>query len=353
MHMLPIHSLELFPANVKWAFSARRIPTDAARGIDNAAALARPGDLILGRVLSIGQHSRIQMATGRYATLYPGDLIAMPCGARYAPDQFEGVAEIDPAGCDMLAGGGCLGRMQWRHDRMKTPTRVLPLGRITGDAGLVLNTAGFALPAAVEPALPVIAVIGSSMNSGKTTAAVALSRGLTLAGWKVAAIKATGTGSFGDFNEYTDTGACFVADFTDAGMVTTYLEPLGRIRAGIACLTAAARRAGANVVVMEIADGIFQRETAALLADDGFRATLSGVIFACGDAVAAAGGTAHLARHGIRPLRVTGVVSCSPMAASEARMVTGIDIIGRHALMDPAEANAILAEAGVSALAAA
>lgn len=345
---------EFFPAAAKWAFSARRIPRSAARGHDGAPERARAGELLLGRVISVGQHARIQLAAGRYATLYPGDLIAMPCGARYAPDQFEGIAAIDADGCDMLAGGGCLGRMQWRHDRMKAPTRVLPLGRVTGADAEVLATDGFALPdAGGEPGLPVIAVIGTSMNSGKTTAAVALSRGLTCAGWKVAAIKATGTGSFGDFNDYADTGARFVGDFTDAGMVTTYLEPVERIRAGIARLTAAARRAGAEVVVMEVADGIFQRETAALLADDAFRAALSATVFACGDAVAAAGGAAHLARLGIRPLRMTGLVSCSPMASAEAHAATGIEIVGRGGLMDPAEAGALLAEAGVAARAAA
>lgn len=338
-----------FPTQTKWAFSARRIPQAAACGHDGAPQLAGPGDLLLGRVLSIGQHSRVQLSEGRYSTLYPGDLIVMPCGARYAPDQFEGIAEIDPAGCDMLAGGGCLGQMRWRHDKMKCPTRVLPLGRVTGAGGKVLNTADFALSVRNgNHPVPVIAVVGTSMNSGKTTATVALARGLTRAGWKVGVLKATGTGSFGDFNDYRDTGARFVGDFTDAGMVTTYMEPLSRIRAGIACLIDAASHAGAQVVVMEIADGIFQRETAALLDDAEFRDGLAGVVFACGDAVAAAGGAACLARHNIRPLRMTGLVSCSPLAAAEAQANTGIEVIGRNALLDPAEASALMAEAGIA-----
>jgi hypothetical protein len=336
-------------AAAKWAFSTRRVNHAQATGLDADVGAAKPGDLILGRIITIGQHQRIQLPSGRPSTLYPGDIVVLPCGARYAPDQFEGVAEIDPEGCDMLAGGGCLGRMLYRNERVKAPTRVQPLGRLTGDGQRVLNLRDFALPrAAGVSSLPVIAVLGAAMNSGKTTATVALSHGLTRAGWKVATFKGTGTGAFGDFNEYVDTGAHMVADFTDVGMVTTYMEPLDRIKAGIADLKWAGEVAGAEIVVMEIADGLYQRETAALLADPGFRAGLSGVIFACGDALAAAGGVNELSRLGLRPMALTGILSCSPMASAEAHTATGIEIISRGQLQDPIEANRFAALVGAS-----
>lgn len=337
------------PAQAKWAFSARRIPRDLVAGLDPDPAAARAGDLLLGLVASVGQHGRIQLAEGRPSTLYRGDLIVMPCGARYAPDQFEGLAEIDVHGCDMLAGGGCLGRMVWRHDRMKAPTRVMPLGRLTDAKGQVLRTGDFALPEPARPStIPLIVVIGTSMNSGKTTATVALTHGLTRAGWSVAALKGTGTGSFGDINDYADAGAAFVGDFTDAGMVTTYLEPLSRVKAGIGLLLAEAERRGASVAVMEIADGIFQKETAALLADPDFVSRMAGCVFACGDAVAAAGGVAALAAKGLRPLCLTGMLSCSPMASAEAEAMTGVAVVTRGDLMDPAVASGLLARAQAS-----
>jgi Domain of unknown function (DUF1611_C) P-loop domain len=333
-------------ATAKWAFSARRVPRALAVALDEDLRSARPGDLILGRVVLVGQHMRIQLTSGRPSKLYPGDLIVMPCGARYAPDQFEGLAEIDPDGCDMLAGGGCLGRMIWRHDRMKGPTRVQPLGRLVDAAGKVLTTEGFALPRAERAStIPLIVVVGTAMNSGKTTATVALTHGLTRAGWKVAALKGTGTGSSGDVNEYDDAGAAYVGDFTDAGMVTTYLEPLERVKAGIRDLLAAAEASGAEVAVMELADGIFQKETAALLRDSDFLGRMSGSIFACGDAVAAAGGAAALAALDIRPICLTGLLSCSPMASSEASAATGLPVVSRDSLMDPAVASGILAQA--------
>lgn len=333
-------------AQAKWAFSARRIPKSEAIGLSEDVSCAKAGQLLLGRVMAVGQHGRIQLVTGRPSALYPGDLIVMPCGARYAPDQFEGLAQIDPEGCDMLAGGGCLGRMVWRHDKMKAPTRVQPLGLLTNAKGQVLSTMDFAIGKAEGMGtIPLIIVIGTSMNSGKTTATVALTHGLTRAGFRVAALKGTGTGSFGDVNEYADAGASFVGDFTDAGMVTTYLEPLSRVKSGIADLIVAAERSGAKVAVMELADGIFQKETSALLADAAFMARVAGSVFACGDAVAAAGGVATLARLSVKPLCLTGLLSCSPMASAEATAVTGVPVIGRSGLLDPAVAAGLLAQA--------
>jgi len=139
----------------------------------------------------------------------------------------------------MLAGGGCIGKMISRDERIKSATTILPLGVIVRAEGSVINLADYAIGAADRAAqIPVIAVFGTSMNSGKTLATSMLAYGLRQSGWKVAAIKGTGTGAFGDYNQYVDTGAHYVGDFTDAGMVTTYMEPLGRIKAAIKDLTA-------------------------------------------------------------------------------------------------------------------
>lgn len=326
--------------DAKWTFSTRRVNHTDIAGLDTAFAAARPGDLILAQVESLGQHHRVQLATGRPSLIYPGDMVVLACGARYAPDQFEGLAEIDPNGADLLAGGGCIGRMVSRNERIKTATRLLPVGRLLDATGKPVNLSRYALlPTTAASDIPVIFVLGTAMNSGKTLATAQLSLGLRRAGYKVAALKGTGTGAFGDLNEYADTGAHWVADFTDSGMVTTYREPLGRIKAGLELLLDHAAQRGCQIAVMEIADGLFQRETGALIADPWLRARQSSVIFACGDAVAAAGGVAELARHGLRPDALTGIVSCSPMAVAEAETATGVPVLRKGDLADPAEAN--------------
>ncbi|MGC9419898.1 MAG: hypothetical protein ACP5EN_13095 [Rhodovulum sp.] len=331
----------------KWTFSTRRVSRSAVAAMDQAFARARPGDLILAQVDQIGQHRRVQLQTGRPSDIFPGDHVVLACGARYAPDQFEGLAEIAADGADLLAGGGCIGRMVARNDRIRPATRLIPQGRLLDGDGQPVNLETFAMPEPTGPVdIPVIAVLGTAMNSGKTLATAQLALGLRRAGWRVAALKATGTGAFGDFNEYTDTGAHFVADFTDAGMVTTYLEPHARVRRGIERLLAASGSAGCDIAVVEVADGLYQRETAALIADPWFRDRISGLVFACGDAVAAAGGVAELARQGLVPDVLTGLLSCSPMAVREAEQATGISVRRKSDLSDPAEANVFALRAG-------
>lgn len=330
-------------SHAHWCFAARRVNQADAVNLHQRYDEVNPGDLILARVLELGQHRGIQLRSGRRATLSPGDLIVMPCGARYAPDQFEGIAEIDPAGTDMLAGGGCLGRMRYRNERVRPATRVLPLGCIADRHGDALNLASYTIDADVTPSrVPLIAVVGTSMNSGKTLATAKLSHGLHLAGLRVGAIKATGTGSFGDYHQYLDSGAHYVADFTDAGMATTYLTDLEQIKNGIWRLLHDAERAGCDVVVMEIADGLLQKETAQLLSDRALRERLSGLVFACSDAVAAKGGAALLAEKGHRITALTGMLSCSPMAADEASAATGLRVLSKDQLAEPSEALAIL-----------
>ncbi|PTQ74606.1 DUF1611 domain-containing protein [Celeribacter persicus] len=333
--------------SAKWSFSTRRVDRTQICDLDTRFAEARAGDLILAQVDQIGQHRRIQLPSGRPSDLFPGDLVVLACGARYAPDQFEGIAEIAPDGADMLAGGGCIGRMTARNERIKPATRLLPKGRLLGQNGVPVNLSQFALPDPARPSeIPVIAVLGTAMNSGKTLATAQLALGLRRAGWKTAAIKATGTGAFGDYNEYSDTGAHYVGDFTDAGMVTTYLEELPRIRNGIDRLLGEAQRRDCEIAVMEVADGLFQRETAQLIADPWFQSRISGLVFACGDAVAAAGGVAELARLGLAPDLLTGMLSCSPMASREAETATGIPVLRKSDLSDPAEANGFALQAG-------
>jgi hypothetical protein len=332
----------------KWTFATRRVDRSRVVDTDTDFAAVIPGDLILAHVGRLGQHRRVQLPSGRPSLIFPGDAVVMACGARYAPDQFEGLAQIDPAGADLLAGGGCIGRMVARNSQIKPATRLVPAARLLDASGRAVNLADFALaPCPDASCPPVIGVLGTSMNSGKTLATAQLVLGLRRAGFRVGAIKATGTAAFGDFNEYTDSGAHYVGDFTDAGMVTTYLEPLDRIKSATGALIAEAGHRGCDVVVMEVADGILQRETSRLIADPWFAQLITGLVFACGDPVAAAGGVAHLARLGLMPDALTGMLSCSPMASAEARAVTGVPVLTRDDLSDPAEATGFALRAGL------
>lgn len=328
--------------SAKWAFSTRRVQREDAHQLSPDVPKALSGDLVLGRVQEVGAHPRLQLKDGRPSDLYDGDLIVVACGARYASDQFEGIAQLGEE-ADLLAGGGCLGQMRQRHARMKSPTRVQVLGLLQDDQGRTLNLAQYAMPAMpTDGALTVIGVVGASMNAGKTSAVASLVHGLEGAGYRTGAIKATGTGAFGDWNAYHDAGASFVTDFTDVGMVSTYLQPIDRLQQGLLQMLGAAAQAACEVVVVEFADGVLQRETAALLALPELRERFAGFLYATPDALAAVGGQQCLQILGIRPAALTGLISASPLNALEAQAATGLPVLSREALRDPAQAASLL-----------
>jgi molybdopterin-guanine dinucleotide biosynthesis protein len=327
-------------AGSKWSFAARHAaPGDAVR-LDTNLVAARSGDLVLAEVTRVGNHKRLQLADGRFSPLWPGDRIVVACADRYAVDQFHGLARLSEEGADLLAGGGIAGEIVSRNDRVSSGTRLAVLGRLADGEGVPLNVDRYALPPAVpgRPGL-VIAVLGTGMNAGKTAACAGLVNGFARLGRRVAAIKATGTGSFGDLWEYDAAGAARVLDFTDVGMASTYRQPPERIVAGLDQLLAHA--ANCDVAVVELADGVSQVETAALLSRRDVVARFDGAILAVPEAMAARGGLSWLAERGIAPLALTGLITRAPLAAEEAAEATGLPVLCRMTLADPATASAL------------
>ena len=292
-------------SDAKWTFATRHVRRQDAAALCAHVGAARAGELILARVEKMGGHKRVQLSDGRHSALWDGDRIVVACGDRYAVDQFEGSARIAPDDCWLLAGGGLAGRLDARHEKMSAPTRLTPIGRVVDRRGAPLALHRYALPrgAGGRPDV-VIGVVGAGMNAGKTTAAAALIRGLTTAGVATAGLKATGTGAFGDVQAYEAAGARHVGDFTDDGLASTYRLPTPRVVAALDALLGHAAQAGCEAAVVEIADGLLQRETAALLGDPGIAARFDGLVYAAGDALSALGGLDWLERRGLRALAV-------------------------------------------------
>ncbi|WP_053205070.1 hypothetical protein [Jiangella muralis] len=107
-------------------------------------------------------------------------------------------------------------------------------------------------------------------------------------------------------------------DFTDAGFPSTHLVAPDDLVATYFGLLSAVAAAEPDTVVIEIADGVAHVETARLLADPAVRATLSGVLFAAGDALGALSGVNLLRSWHLRVAAVTGKITSSPLAAREA-----------------------------------
>jgi hypothetical protein len=323
-------------AAAKRAFTTRNVDFAAATRMVRSGRRPEAGDVILARVTQLGQHRRIENVHGRRGDLYVGDEIIVAYGNRYAPDQFEAYVPEDLGPCHLVAGGGVAARATCRHAGIKPATQIEVIGALMRADGRALNLADFAIaaPARLRPA-KVIAVVGSSMNAGKTTTVAGIVHGLTRAGFRVGAAKLTGTGSGGDLWSMRDAGAGLAVDFTDAGHASTFgvaADELGRVTDA---LLARLGDAGMDIAVVEIADGLLQGETAALIEMGHAKGWFDGVVFAAADAMGAAFGCAWLMQRGIVPLAVSGLVSASPLASREAARATGIDVATLGDLRDP------------------
>lgn len=319
------------------SFTTRRVDFTDVKGIQKAAN-PRPGDLVLARVDTIGQHTRLEEPCGRRARLYEGDEIIVAYGARYAPDQFEAEVPTDLSPCDLVAGGGVAARVLSRHTRMKKATRISPIGLLADSQGQMINLSRYALPnmqalSSISP--QVTAIVGSSMNSGKTTTAAGLIRGLTRAGLRVGGIKVTGTGSGGDLWSMADAGAFLTFDFTDMGYATTAGLSEAELTSIASNLVRHASCMGTDVIVMEVADGLFQRETSTLVGSLLFRELVQGVVFAAVDAMGAFGGYEWLSQRDLPVRALSGALTASPLASREAAMHANVPIAELEQLTDP------------------
>ena len=306
----------------------------------------RAGDLVLARVDAIGHHSTLQLPSGRRRTLFPGDEIVVAYGNRYAPNQFEAVVPKTLGPCQLVAAGGVAGKaLSWHTRVTRGPTQITPIGLLAGPDGEPVSLRDHALPlldSIPSPAPPVLAVVGTAMDSGKTTTCAHLVRGLTLAGLRAGFAKVTGTGSGGDTWLLADAGADPVLDFTDAGLVSTYLVPPDEIERVFVTLVSHLAHAGVDVVVIEVADGVLQMETAALLESPGFREAVHGVLFAACDAMGAMAGARWLRSRDLPVLALSGLLTAAPLQREESVIATGLPVFSRQDLARPTTAIEIL-----------
>ena len=259
----------------KAAYTTRFVARSIARDIAGYGVLSgtdvvpRPGDVVMAQVQTIGQHKAIELPDGRRATLFEGDdvdrRVRKPLCTR--PVRGRGPGDLGPT--SLVAAGGVAAQRP-------VEARVGGRGHHAAPGGPADRRQGSRDPAAPR-AVPVrwpehgpqpdarpftIGVVGTSMNSGKTTTVASIVRGLTSAGLDVAAGKVTGTGAGGDPGLFQDSGAARVLDFTDFGLASTYLLRLGELRALLAALHRELCSDRPDAVVLEVADGLLQSETA-------------------------------------------------------------------------------------------
>lgn len=323
-------------ARIKWPYATHLVDRSRFHGLLPMVEGHQPGTLVLARVLTLGKHKDLESWEGRKTSIFVGDVFVGVLGDRYATDQFEGIGRVSGPLGHIIGIGGVVGEVVSMNNRMSEPTIIEYLGRLADADGQPLHLTQFqALPAEGlrERRATTILSLGASMNSGKTTTAAQMIRSLTVAGHRVAAAKITGTACRKDPNFLYDAGAVSVLDFTHAGWPSTanleldqLLEIAGRIRAQL-------EQYSPEFVIIEIADGILQRETRMMLQDPGFRASVDAVTFAGPDALSCDSGVRRLRELGYPVIATAGIVANGALGIAEVEAACGLRCLSGETIL--------------------
>lgn len=263
------------------------------------------------------RYNQLELTSGRMATVNQGDIVVGALGHRKALRGYSGhLPEKLTVGdtVQLLNIGGVLGvcdsanpdvgppfdcevlgtvlHFPYLAERIGLPARA---GTRTFDEKAELDTQG----------VPVVALAGTCMDSGKTAAACAIVSRLRHLGFNIAACKATGVSLRRDILTMEDAGAQETMIFSDFGIVTTTSDNGPALTRSLLTELSADRP---DVIVLELGDGLLGAYgVEAILSDASIRDAMTAVILCANDPVSAWGGARILRdTFGIEPAVVTG-----------------------------------------------
>lgn len=286
------------------------------------------GVLIAVRVLNNKtRYNQLELTSGRMATVNQGDIVVGALGHRNALLGYSGhLPENLQVGSNLqiLNIGGVLGICDSANPEVGAPFDCEVLGTVLhfpylGERIGVPARAGRTslgdVPELVPLAVPVVALAGTCMDSGKTAAACAIVSRLRHRGFKVAACKATGVSLRRDILAMEDAGASDTMIFSDLGVVTT--TPANGPALTRSLLTSLAKKAP-DVIVLELGDGLLGAYGVdAILGDPSIRNAFTMVVLCANDPVAAWGGTQILRdEYEIDPAVITGPATDNAVGVS-------------------------------------
>jgi hypothetical protein len=294
------------------------------------------GVLLAVEVLnSKSTYNTLELTSGRMAQVKRGDVIVGALGHRKALFGYSGhlPESLKPGDVVQLLNlGGVLGicdsinpthgqpfdcrvlgvvlDFPYLGQRVGVPARVGE-HRLSGDAPVRLN------------GIPVVALAGTCMNSGKTAAACAIVSRFAHAGLIVDAFKATGVALRRDILAMEDAGARNTAIFSDLGIVATTSKNAPALTRNLLSVVVQGRP---DVIVFELGDGLLGAYgVEAILHDDEIRKSLSAVVLSANDPVAAWGGVKLLHEEfGIEPTVITGPATDNQVGIDIIRQRTNV-----------------------------
>lgn len=285
----------------------------------DSAVIPESGYLIAGRIRGEKSvYNTIENCDGRMVRLHKGDVVVGTLGHRNALHGYSGVVPEKIQSGDILNVlnlGGVIGQCTSVNPEVGNPFEFEVLGSVLvfpefgSRQGVPAHIKMNALTAksSIEnaPKVPVVMIIGTAMNAGKTLAASQIVRGFTAQGKKVAACKLTGVSLLKDTLSMKDYGAFISASFNDVGVVTTSAETsVSAAREIISYLSSS----GSDVILAELGDGVMgQYGVQEILKDKKIMSRVNCLVLCANDPVGAWGGVQILKEeYGLKIDVITG-----------------------------------------------
>ncbi len=272
--------------------------------------VAQLGDVVAVEVLRVNEHyPYLELMNGVTTRLVAGEHIIGVLGSRQALRGFVGCVPRTLAENDLLSilnVGGVIGKFLDATTALGEATQVRYLGTLHDERGVV-NLQRDALPTATHllRQRPIVLVVGTCMNVGKTVTASELIRVATAHGFRVGAAKLSGVGAVRDLKKFEAAGAVDVKSFLDCGLPSTVdahdLAPI---------VKTIANALDGDLLIFELGDGIFGHyRVDSVIADPDIMASVAALVVCAGDLMGAYGARVYLDRLGVRIAAFSGLAT--------------------------------------------
>ncbi|MEM7067008.1 MAG: hypothetical protein AAF572_28070 [Cyanobacteria bacterium P01_B01_bin.77] len=284
----------------------------------------REGSVIAVQSLSEQNvRNHLEFFGGRLGTLVTGDIIPGVLGKRRASRELSGDIPTTLQVGDtvyMLGSTGVFGEITSYDPAYGKATPLKVLGSIVRE-GIPLNLRDAAIPwrDTLPTSVPLIAVLATAMDTGKTTVSRKIVTHFKTQGLKVAYTKLTGLAYQGELFKVKDFGADPVLECADGGLPSTCGDPTQVAQMALGLLFET-NRSQPDLIIAEFGAGILgEYNVMHLLKEPDLRAHIKATVVAANDAVSAWGAKELLDRLGLPITLITGPVANNQ---TESKFVT-------------------------------
>ena len=301
---------------------------------DFEEAVGVEGDVVLVRALrSFGAVDNIETPHGRLAKIRKGDNILAVLGNREATKAIvgriprDGILVSSKVILHLLNAGGVVGVVESFKVALGSPLTLEPLGVAVRSDGSKVNIRDYGIGWAdkLEESAPLVMIVSSSMECGKTTTAVELINCFTrIHRLKVCACKLTGVARLKDTLFMEDAGAVEALSFVDAGLPSTVTDK-GKIVAAAKGILNKLNEKNPDVIVVELGDSIVGCGVPYILHDEHIMSNVRALILSAMDELSAYGSVKYLKEtYKLKPIAVTGPATDNQAGMGRIHRLTGV-----------------------------